>query len=65
MVHLSMPGYISKALQWFAHEPPKRIQNSHHPHVVPTLLLLNFMLLQCPSCWKFELQVQWNFWTQN
>jgi hypothetical protein len=30
-----MPGYISKALQRFAHERPKRIQNSPHPHVVP------------------------------
>ena len=36
MVHLSMPGYISKALQRFAHKRPKRIQNSPHPHLVPT-----------------------------
>ena len=27
-VHLSMPGYISKALQRFAHERPLKIQNS-------------------------------------
>ena len=35
-VHLSMPGYISKALQRFAHEQPRRVQNSPHPHVPPT-----------------------------
>jgi hypothetical protein len=28
-----MPGYISKALQRFAHERPLKIQNSPHPHV--------------------------------
>jgi hypothetical protein len=31
-----MPGYISKALQRFAHEKPRRVQNSPHPHVAPT-----------------------------
>jgi hypothetical protein len=31
-----MPGYISKALQRFGHEPPCRLQNSPHPHVAPT-----------------------------
>lgn len=36
MVHLSMPGYISKALQRFGHERPRRVQNSPHPHVTPT-----------------------------
>ncbi len=35
-VHLSMPGYISKALQQFGHERPCRLQNSPHPHVAPT-----------------------------
>jgi hypothetical protein len=35
-VHLSMPGYISKALQRFGHEHPRRPQNSPHPHVAPT-----------------------------
>ena len=35
-VHLSMPGYISKALQRFGHERPIRPQNSPHPHVAPT-----------------------------
>jgi len=35
-VHLSMPGYISKALQRFGHERPRRLQNSPHPHVTPT-----------------------------
>jgi hypothetical protein len=32
-VHLSMPGYILKALQRFAHERPRRLQYSPHPHV--------------------------------
>jgi hypothetical protein len=35
-VHLSMPGYISKALQQFGHKGPCRLQNSPHPHVTPT-----------------------------
>jgi hypothetical protein len=35
-VHLSMPGYIGKALQRFAHEWPRRLQNSPHPHVATT-----------------------------
>jgi hypothetical protein len=35
-VHLSMPGYISKALQRFGHERPRWLQNSPHPHVAPT-----------------------------
>ena len=34
-VHLSMPGYIAKALQHFGHEWPCRPQNSPHPHVAP------------------------------
>jgi hypothetical protein len=28
-----MPGYIDKALQRFAHERPRRVQNSLHPHI--------------------------------
>jgi hypothetical protein len=35
-VHLSMSGYINKALQCFGHECPQRLQNSPHPHMVPT-----------------------------
>ena len=35
-VHLSMPGYISKALQRFGHERPRRLQKSPHPYVAPT-----------------------------
>jgi hypothetical protein len=35
-VHLSMTGYISKALQWFGHMHPRRLQNSPHAHVAPT-----------------------------
>ncbi len=31
-----MPGYITKALQRFGHERPRRLQNSPHPHVAPT-----------------------------
>jgi hypothetical protein len=30
-VHLSMPGYISKALSRFAHEPPSKPQHQPHP----------------------------------
>ncbi len=35
-VHLSLPGYIDKALQQFSHERPKRPQNAPHPHVAVT-----------------------------
>jgi hypothetical protein len=35
-VHLSMPGYIIKALQRFAHERSHRVQNSPYPHVQAT-----------------------------
>ncbi len=35
-VYLSMPGYISKALQQFRLEWPCRLQNSPHPHEAPT-----------------------------
>jgi hypothetical protein len=34
-VHISMPGYIKKALTRFGHERPKRKQNSPHKHVAP------------------------------
>jgi hypothetical protein len=35
-VHLSMPGYISKALSRFAHEIPKKPQHQPHPHAEKT-----------------------------
>ncbi len=35
-VHLSMPGYITKALTRFGHERPQRLQNLPHHHVAPT-----------------------------
>jgi hypothetical protein len=35
-VHLSMPGYIPKALTHFQYPPPVRIQNSPHKHIPPT-----------------------------
>ncbi len=35
IVHISMPGYIEKALTRFGHERPKRKQNSPHKHVAP------------------------------
>ena len=31
-VHLSMPGYIAKALIRFAHPPPNKPQHQPHPH---------------------------------
>jgi hypothetical protein len=34
-VHISMPGFIKKALTRFGHECPKRKQNSSHKHVAP------------------------------
>lgn len=34
-VHLSMPGYIQKALERFQHPKPIRPQNSPHPHSIP------------------------------
>ncbi len=34
-VHISMLGYIKKALTCFGHERPKRKQNSPHKHVAP------------------------------
>ena len=35
-VHLWMPGYVSKALLRFEHTKPDKIQNSPHPHNIPT-----------------------------
>ena len=35
-VHLWMPGYISKALLRFDHKKTDKIQNSPHPHSIPT-----------------------------
>ena len=35
-VHLSMPGYIAKALARFAHPPPKKPQHQPHPHTERT-----------------------------
>ncbi len=35
-VHLSMPGYIDKALIRFNHTPPDKPQHQPHPHTVPT-----------------------------
>ena len=35
-VHLTMPGYIQKALLRFGHERPRKVQNSPHPHIAPT-----------------------------
>ncbi len=35
-VHLSMPGYITKALTQFAHKTPSRPQHQPHPHAEKT-----------------------------
>jgi DNA-dependent RNA polymerase auxiliary subunit epsilon len=35
-VHLSMPGYIAKALIRFAHPPPNKPQHQPHPHTERT-----------------------------
>jgi hypothetical protein len=35
-VHLTMPGYIDKALARFNHEAPKKPQHQPHEHTVPT-----------------------------
>jgi hypothetical protein len=34
-VHISMPGYIQKALEKFQHPKPSRPQNSPHTHAIP------------------------------
>ena len=34
-VHVSMPGYVKKALTRFQHKQPSRLQNSPHKHVAP------------------------------
>jgi hypothetical protein len=35
-VHLSMPGYVKKALAWFEHTPPTQTQNQLHKRIIPT-----------------------------
>ena len=35
-VHLSMPGYVEKALARFKHERPKKSQDQPHQHTIPT-----------------------------
>ena len=35
-VHLSMPGYVEKALARFKHEKPKKPQDQPHQHTIPT-----------------------------
>jgi hypothetical protein len=34
-VHLSMPGYVTKALKRFQHPTPSKPQNQPHPHIPP------------------------------
>ena len=34
-VHLSLPGYNTKALKRFNHEPPSKRQDSPYPHTPP------------------------------
>ncbi len=34
-VHVSMPGYVQRALTRFAHPKPTKIQNQPHPHIPP------------------------------
>ncbi len=49
-VHLSMPGYITKALQRFGHERPGRMQNLPHLHVAPTYgAKAQYVELEAPS----------------
>jgi hypothetical protein len=35
-VHLSMPGYVERALTRFRHPMPKQLQHQPHKHTVPT-----------------------------
>jgi len=35
-VHLSMPGYVERALACFGHTMPKQLQHQPHKHTVPT-----------------------------
>ncbi len=35
-VHLSMPGYVNKAIERFQIEIPKKAQDSPHPHAIPS-----------------------------
>jgi hypothetical protein len=49
-VHLSIPGYITKALQHFVHERPRRLQHSPHPHEAPTYgAKVQYVELEPPS----------------
>jgi hypothetical protein len=49
-VHLSMPGYIERALQCFGHNRSPRMQNSPHPHVAPTYgAKVQFVEAEAPS----------------
>jgi hypothetical protein len=41
-VHLSMPGYIDKALERFDHKAPSTPQNSPYPHTKPQYGALQF-----------------------
>ena len=34
-VHVSMPGYVQDALQWFKHYPLQRRQDQPYPHTPP------------------------------
>jgi hypothetical protein len=35
-VHLSMPGYVDKALARFGHKNPSKLQHQPHQHAIPT-----------------------------
>ncbi len=35
-VHISMPGYVEKALARFGHQVPKHPQHQMHTHTIPT-----------------------------
>ncbi len=35
-VHISMPGYVKKALAQFGHQVPKHPQHQPHKHTIPT-----------------------------
>jgi hypothetical protein len=40
-VYASMPGYLEKAFLRFNHTPPKKKQNSPHPHIAPPIWSYN------------------------
>ncbi len=49
-VHLSMPGYITKALTWFGHERPWQLQNLPNQHVATTYgAKAQYVTLETPS----------------